>query len=248
MFLEVDGLKINYKFEGSGKPAVLMHGWGQNLEMMDFIFNHLKDNYKVLSFDFLGFGKSDEPNRAFSVEDYKDVLRKMFEILNIENPILIAHSFGCRVAFRYASEYSVDKMVLTGAAGIREELSFMAKLKMNSYKMIKKILIFLGMEEELKSLQDKVGSSDYKNSSGIMRATFVKVVNDDVRNILDKIDCPTLLVWGENDEAVSLKSARIIEKKIKDCALVIFENDDHFAYFHQWQRFNSIIDAMLKED
>jgi len=45
-FINIDGININYKLEGEGKPVILLHGWGQNLQMMDYIFNHLKSNFK----------------------------------------------------------------------------------------------------------------------------------------------------------------------------------------------------------
>ena len=246
--IEIDGLKINYKLEGEGKPVILMHGWQQNLLMMDYIFNHLKNNFKVLSFDFCGHGESDDPKTPWGVSDYTKNLEKIIETFNMENPILIGHSFGCRVAITYASYNKVNKMILTGAAGIKPKRSFYYHVRVKTYKFLKKLVNAVGSESLTKALEGKFGSSDYKNTKGVMRETFVKVVNDDVSSILEKIECPTLLVWGEFDEAVPLSMGKTMEANMKDAALVVFEKDDHFAYFHQWQRFNLVIDAMLEKD
>ena len=166
----------------------------------------------------------------------------------MDNPILIGHSFGCRVAITYASSNKVNKMILTGAAGIKPKRGLDYKLRVSTFKTLKKVVNLTGSTKLKESLSNKFGSSDYKNTTGVMRESFVKIVNDDVSDILSDVTCPTLLVWGELDEAVDLSMARIMEEKMKDAALVIFEKDDHFAYYHQWQRFNLVIDAMLEKD
>ncbi|NLC96280.1 MAG: alpha/beta hydrolase [Erysipelotrichaceae bacterium] len=247
-FIKINKNKINYKLEGEGKPVILLHGWGQNLTMMDYIFNHLKDNFKVLSYDFLGHGESDDPKEPWGVQEYTDNLSDIINEFHLENPIIIGHSFGCRVAIRYASNHKVNKMILTGAAGIKPKRGINYKVKVNTFKILKKIVNITGSLKLKESLSNKFGSSDYKNTSGVMRESFVKIVNDDVSDILETIKCPTLLVWGEFDEAVPLSMGEIMEKKMKDAALVVFEGDDHYAYFHQWQRFNLVIDAMLEKD
>ena len=65
------------------------------------------------------------------------------------------------------------------------------------------------------------GSSDYRNTTGVMRATFVKVVNDDVSPVLRDVVCPVLLVWGENDDAVPLWMGQKMEKEMKNCFLFL---------------------------
>ena len=120
-YIDIDGQRISYEEEGSGKAVVLLHGWGQNKEMMGYIFNHLKESFHVVSLDFPGFGESDDPKDVWTMEDYERVFTKFLEELKIEKPILIGHSFGCRVAIRYVAhnQDNINKMCLTGAAGIK---------------------------------------------------------------------------------------------------------------------------------
>ena len=65
-------------------------------------------------------------------------------------------------------------------------------------------------------------------------------------NVLPRIQASTLLVWGENDQDTPLWMGQKMEKEIPDAGLVIFENDDHFAYLRQWPRFNAVVRAFLK--
>ena len=104
-----------------------------------------------------------------------------------------------------------------------------------------------GQKERLQELQKNAGSEDYRNATGIMRPTFVKVVNDDIAPLLPRIACPVLLVWGDRDTAAPLWMGQQMEKEMQDAGLAIFEGDDHWAYWHQPDRFNAVIDVFVKE-
>ena len=68
---QIYGVKTTYITEGEGKDMILLHGWGQNKEMMQAIFDHYKDRYRVFAIDFPGFGESDNPPVAWGVPDYE---------------------------------------------------------------------------------------------------------------------------------------------------------------------------------
>ena len=198
--IKILDLNMYYEKSGSkGEKVVLLHGWGQNTEMMAFIAEHLKKKFIVYNLDFPGFGKSEEPKQAWGCEDYTEFLHEFCIKNKIDNPIFIAHSFGCRIAIRYAHKYGANKMVLTGAAGIRDTRTLSWYIKTYSYKLAKKIL----PETIRTKYQNKIGSTDYQNATGVMRQTFVKVVNDDVKDLLPEVKTETLLVFGEKDEESS---------------------------------------------
>lgn len=249
-YIEIEGIKVAYIEEGSGNDVVLMHGWGQNKEMMIRIFDHLKDRFHVISIDFPGFGESQDPMEAWGVIEYEKCFQKFCETLGLHNMILIGHSFGCRVAIRYAADYAenVRKMCLTGAAGIRPKHGLDWQIKTKTYKAGKWLLKVTGQNEKLEELQKNAGSEDYRNANGIMKPTFVKVVNDDVSPVLSSVTCPVLLVWGDQDTAAPLWMGKQMEKEMKDAGLAVFEGDDHWAYWHQPDRFNAVLDVFLKGD
>lgn len=246
----ISGVRTAYKEEGTGNAMILLHGWGQNKEMMDHIFDHFKDRFHVYSLDFPGFGESQDPPEAWGVIEYMHYLEDFITRFGIENPILIGHSFGCRVAIRYAAVHqdNVRKMCLTGAAGIRPKRGLEYQVRTKAYKAGKWFLKVTGQNEKLEELQKNAGSEDYRNAQGIMRPTFVKVVNDDVSDILKDVKCPVLLVWGDLDTAAPLWMGQQMEKEMPDAGLAIFQGDDHWAYWHQPDRFNRVLDVFLKED
>ena len=247
--VDINGISLHYEKKGKqGRDVILLHGWGQNIEMMDFIAEFLKDHFVVYNIDLPGFGKSSEPPEPWDSEDYTRFLHDFCMKKKISDPIFIAHSFGCRIALRYAYHYGAYKMVLTGAAGIRDKHGLVWHAKTYSYKLGKKILSLKPFEQYAEALKKNTGSEDYRNASGVMRNTLVKVVNEDITPILSEISAETLLVFGENDEATPVEKGKLMEQLMPNAALVIFENDDHYAYIHQAGRFNLVLDAFLRSD
>lgn len=236
----IRNIESYYTDMGSGQAVVCLHGWGQNTEMMQFIQDYLSERFRVINLDFPGFGQSAEPDRGYSVDDYALWLHDLLEFLHVDNPILIGHSFGCRVALVYANQYPVKKMVLTGAAGIREPLSKEQVMKQKLYKMGKKLAPALAAK-----YAKKVGSSDYQNATGVMKETFVKVINQDLTSILPYINVETLLVFGDQDDATPLWMGKKMEQLMPNAGLAIFEGQGHYAYFVQASRFLKVLDAFL---
>jgi len=239
---------VNYVQKGTGIDILFLHGWGQNIEMMLPCAEHFERDFKVTVLDFQGHGESEEPETAWGVSDFADALHEFCTQLNIANPILVGHSFGCRVAFHYASKHPVRKMVLTGAAGLKPKRGLDWYAKTYTYKLGKKLVQMTGNKELEEQLKRNSGSSDYRNATGIMRETFVKVVNDDVRSLLPQMEMPVLLIFGEFDEATPLSDGKYMEQNMKDAALIVFEKDDHYAYWHQIHRFNRILDAFFEKE
>ena len=245
-YITVKDVKTYYQKTGDGKDAViLLHGWGQNTQMMDPIQEHLSDRYTVYNMDLPGHGQSEEPKYGWSIYDYEEFLELFLKEMQVENPILICHSFGCRIALIYASRHPVKKMVITGGAGIKEKHGADYYARVYSYKAAKKVLTLLHLEKTKQKLMQNAGSSDYRNTSGVMREIFVKVVNEDLSSLLPQVKCETLLVWGDKDEMTPLYMGKMMEEKMPNAGLAVFEGDDHFAYWHQMTRFLAVIDIFL---
>lgn len=242
-------MKTAWRKSGQGRDVILLHGWGQNMQMMSAVEAHLNPHFTVYNLDFPGFGESGDPAEPWGVSDYELFLEDFVRQNGIKDPILIGHSFGCRVAIRYAAiHHDVYKMCLTGAAGIKPKHGLDYEIKTKAYKAGKWFLKATGNTEKLNELQKNAGSEDYRNAKGVMKATFVKVVNDDVTPVLNEIRCPVLLVWGDQDTAAPLWMGQQMEQMMPDAGLAIFEGDDHWAYWHQADRFNRVLDAFLKGD
>ena len=233
---------INYTFSdiGSDTTLVLLHGWGQNIQMMEPIGNRYKDKFNVLIIDLPGFGESNEPPYAWTVYDYVECIKKLVDYLKLSKVILIGHSFGGRLSLIYSSIYKVEKLVCLASPYCKEIKKL--PLKTRIYKIIKKIP---GLTWLANIIKNRIGSTDYKNSSEIMRGVLVQSINVEMEEDIKKIKCPTLLVWGTMDTAVPINRAYELEKLIKDSAVIKYEDATHYAYLERLNHLITVLDSFF---
>lgn len=240
MIKKIKNIDINYIQMGNkkGKDVILLHGWGQNIEMMMPLGNNL-DKFHVTILDFPGFGDSSEPDHALTVYDYVEILEELLKELKIENPIVMGHSFGGRIAILYASRNQTEKLVLFGAPCIRENK---VSLKEKILKSLKKLP---GMNKLGEYMKKHIGSDDYRNASPIMRETLVNTVNEDLSEYAKRIKAPTLLIWGTNDQAAPIEDAKKLEKLLLDGALIELPGYTHYAYLEALPQVINILNNFL---
>ena len=250
--INIRGTQLFYTVEGEGMPVILMHGWGCNHSTLKSIEAQLTPGFKVYNVDFPGFGGSNEPSAVWGVEEYTSLIEEFARQEHIESPILLGHSFGGRVGILFASRNKVHKLILVDAAGVKPRRSLRYYYKVYSYKAMKHaLLLLLGKkrsEAALNRYRAKVGSSDYSNASPMMRAILSKVVNEDLKSVMPKIACPTLLIWGANDTATPLADAKIMEKLIPDAGLVSFDGVGHYSFLENPYQFAAVLKSFLSKD
>lgn len=255
MKLDINGITINYETAGQGAPLLLLHGWGGRIGSMQPIANGLMDIRTVTNIDFPGFGESTPPPQPWSVTEYTDCLIAFMEKAGIQKADIVAHSFGGRVTLLLASTRPdlVGRIIITGGAGLKPRRSLKYYIRVYTYKLGKFMLRHGWMTAlaklfgvDLKKKSQNAGSEDYRSLSGVMKGTFVRVVNQDLRYCLPKIKSSTLLIWGENDMDAPLWMGKIMEKEIPDAGLVVFEGRGHFAYLEEIGRFVKIARAFLE--
>lgn len=235
----INNIKINYQQFGKGKDLVFLHGWGQNIEMMLPLALRFDKKFRITILDFPGFGKSDNLKEAYTIYDYRDILEKFLQELEIKNPTLIAHSFGGRVAICYAARNNVNKVVLFGSPCVREET------KSAKTALLKKLNKIPGMNKLKAYAKNHIGSDDYKNASPIMKEVLVNVINQDLSNEATKITAPTLLIWGTNDIQAPLEDAKKLEKILSDGVLIELEGYTHYAYLEAIDQVTNILNNFL---
>jgi pimeloyl-ACP methyl ester carboxylesterase len=246
--ITVNGLEIKYFECGKGKPVFLLHGWGGSKESWEPLLKVLnKNNHHFFCIDLPGFGKSNEPQIAWGVKDYalffQEFLHKIYVKYQLkEGYDLIVHSFGGRIAITLASgslnadfdnekEPELKKLILIAAAGIKPKTTL--KMQIGKFlawggKKVFEIKIFKKLGEKARKLLYKfLKTHDYEKTSGIMRETFVKVIQEDLKPWIKNIQNPTLIIWGEKDGYVPLSDARYMKEHIKDSQLHTLKEGRH---------------------
>ena len=188
-------------------PIVILHGWGLSGIRYHELQKLLeKSGYIVYAPDFPGFGKVKLLKPVMDLDDYVAYIREFLKKKKISEVIFIGHSFGGRVATKFAYTYPerVKMLILTGAPVIREPLSLKKKIIGVIARTGKKILSYspIKVVEFLSWFAYRIiGEWDYFKA-GEMRPTFIKIINEDLSSILPFINQKTLLLWGEYDTFV----------------------------------------------
>ena len=232
------------RFPDDGHPetlALFLHGWGASGASFGRLLNTAGEKYPVLAPDLPGFGSSDEPTEPWSVSQYAEFVLTYLAPYRPAEVILIAHSYGGRVALKLASRrdlpFSIPKMILIDSAGILPKRGIRYHAKVRFYKIGKRVLSLRPVKAVFPNALDEFkagrGSSDYAAASPIMRDALVKAVNEDLSPLLPSVGASTLLIWGEKDTATPLSDGRKMESSIPDAGLVVLPGAGHFSYLDQ---------------
>lgn len=153
----------------------------------------------------------------------------------------MAHSFGGRVALRLAlKDKRLDKLVLTGSAGLKPKRSVGYYFKVYLYKLLKKVF----SENFLKGF----GSSEYRSLDGVMKKSYLKIVNTHQDQEVSKITNKTCLIYGSKDKSTPLYIAKKFNKLIKNSTLIVISGAGHFAFIDQPYLFNVYLKEFLFGD
>lgn len=251
MIKNVKGLDINYIVEGEGEPVIVLHGWGANINTVLPIVNILKDRYKVYALDLPGFGESEEPKEPISSFEYAKIVKDFIVDEGIEKASFIGHSFGGKLSIIMGSKYPdmVNKIVLIDSAGLIPKRGIDYYVKVYSFKSLrfiyKNFFFWLKDDKRMERFYKKFGSTDYRDSSGVMRKILVIVVNENLKDLLKDIKAPTLIIWGDEDTDTPLYMAKTMEKEIKDSGLVVLEGAGHYSYLDDYYTFRAVINAFF---
>jgi pimeloyl-ACP methyl ester carboxylesterase len=233
------------------KNLLILHGWGTNEAVYANLTEHLTQYYRAILPELPGFGETPEPDKPWGVSDYADYVVDYCKTHEIKPDILLCHSLGCRIAIKLLSEnehssFNPTKVIFTGAAGIRPKRSNAQSMRTRIFKL-KRFFAkpFPGLTEKLRQ---KYGSADYRAASPIMRQCLVKIVNEDLTELLPKIKQEVLLIWGENDDSTPLSDGHKMEELIPDAGLAVIKNAGHYAFLEQPNLFIKILESYLEND
>lgn len=247
MFVDINNLNVAYQVAGEGDVVVLLHGWGGEADSFKPVFEWLAQTHRVYALDLPGFGRSEHPPTAWGTPDYAQFVTAFFKKLGIPKAHLIGHSFGGRISIILGAEHpeKVEKLILVDSAGIKPRRTAKYYLRVSLAKVGKQLRRCGSYGTWFaNAMSRRLGSSDYQNA-GAMRATLVKVVNEDLRPLLSRIAAPALLIWGADDEDTPVAYGQIMAREIPDAGLVVLPEAGHFSYLDKFPQFCHIVASFL---
>ena len=248
------GMRANWRQAGQGDAALLLHGWGSDSSVMWPLGAALaEDGFAVTVLDLPGFGKSEEPPTPWSAGDYARFVSAVMDALSISRAHIIGHSFGGSVGIVFAAEQAarVGKLVLLNSAGVRRPPAWPLRWRSAAMRATRGGLRWLGLSDAAASLGEwsaaHYGSADYRAAQGVMRGTLVRVLAEDLTAQAARVQAPTLLLWGERDEATPRWQGELLARAIPDAGLHVFPGVGHYAFLERPSETHHILRYFLRD-
>lgn len=215
-------------------PIIILHGWGSRIEKWQPLKKELeKAGFEVFLPYLPGFGQAKPPKKPWSVSDYVNWLKNYLKEKSLKNYFLIGHSFGGRLAIKLASQKptGLKGLILINSAGIKprnyfKRLIFFILAKVGKIIFLLPPFCFLAYSAR-KTLYQLAREKDYFKTRGVMRATFKKVISEDLKGYLRKIKTPTLILWGKKDSSTPLQDGELMARFIPGSRLFVFPKAGH---------------------
>lgn len=202
------------------KNLILLHGWGSDRTYWND-FPQI-DQLKTHAWSLPGFGDEPLVNNEWGIPDYAAWVKEKIENEDLENVVLLGHSFGGRVASLIASENPawLAGLILDGAPCI-----YRPPLKVKLKILLAKVMKKLGIQPKVIPNPSLV-RAEQRGLGGVFR----KAVSFDQTKFLPQIQVPTLLIWGEQDDIVPLRIAHEVNTLIPQSNLVVIPQAGHHTF------------------
>lgn len=230
---------------------IILHGWKLSGSRYNECVSILrKAGYKTFAPDLPGFGKEPLKSPNMRLDDYVRFLEHFLDKEKIQRFVLVGHSFGGRVAIKYAykNPAKVSKLILTGVPIVRH-INFRQRLALVLSKagnLLSSLLPTAAFDSLRKLLYHIAGSLDYYKA-GPMSRVFVNIISEDLTTYARGIQVPTYLLWGENDQLVPVADLEIIKKYIPRAISVVFPGEDHKLPYEKPVQFSKEILRLLDQ-
>ncbi len=247
--IAVNGLLLNYYIDGADKSPVLLflHGWRSESSVWFPALENFDAENSIYCLDLPGFGKSELPHSAYSVENYSEIISGFISKLGLDKVVIIGHSFGGRIAIKLASKNPdfLKGIVLVDSAGFVDK-TLSNKLKRIIAKPLKPIFKFKALHGIRKSIYRFIGSEDYV-ATPQLRENYLKVIGEDLSEDMKKINIPTMIIWGDKDKDTPINYAHKMKNIIKNSKLKIIKGAGHFSFLDKKEEFSESFKNFLAQ-
>jgi len=246
-----DGTQIFYKDWGSGRPVVFSHGWPLNSDAWDAQMLFLvQKGFRVIAHDRRGHGRSSQPSTGNNMDTYADDLATLIETLDLKEATLVGHSTGGGEVAHYIGRHGskrVAQAVLIGAVPpimLKTEANpnglpmsvfdgIRAGVASNRSQFYKDLAVpFYGFNRPNANVSQGVIDEFWRQGmAGSIQGQYecIEQFSEvDYTDDLKKIDVPTLVLHGDDDQIVPIDdSARLSANIVKNATLKVYPGGSH---------------------
>ncbi len=217
----------------------ILHGWTYQTETWQPLLNLLAA--QGIEYEFLRIpGLTDGTDPVWTLEDYVAWLEE--KTAGHEKVILYGHSNGGRISIAYAAKHpdKVAGLILEDSAGI--PVTGLRRLKRDVFKTISRAGRLFSRSDMLRRIFYKViREGDYSGATANMKKTMANLLSVDLSLVLNRITCPTLIIWGVGDKTTPLSAGKRIHEGIKNSRMVVIDGARHSPHITHSQKIAELI-------
>ena len=268
-FIEINGMQVHYRDEGTGFPIVLIHGTAASLHTYDAWTKQLSKDYRVIRLDLPAFGLTGpNKNADYSIESYTKFLSQFLEKIKVDKFYLAGNSLGGNIAWNYAAEYpeKVLKLILIDASGLPTFIPQPPIFKMAKTPILNSLFLYITPKFMIRKNIEQVYADKLKVTDALVtryhkmslrtgnRKAFIDRAKTDF-NLAEKVNSvklksvktPTLLIWGAKDTWIPLGNGKRMDSMLPNSKLVILENSGHVPMEENPKESLEFLKSFLKE-
>jgi len=268
-FVMWKGAKLHYTDEGQGIPLMMVHGYGGSHRNFDKIAALMKDDFRVIRIDLPGFGLSDFPKiedekNADLIQLYRDYMTFMLNELKLDSVYMMGNSMGGTMVMGAAlnNPDKVKKLILMCSAGyemekVSEKAASLMKKKFTETLFMKGMPLFMSQNGAEMCWYDHSGinpadveiNNDMWNREGNIHAAFLLAGRGQFPDTTEftQISCPTLIVWGKEDEIVPFYHAEKFHRDIKNSTVIAYDKCGHVPMIENPEQLEKDVLTFLKQ-
>jgi len=267
-FITINGIKICYQKYGNAKDSIiLIHGFVASSYSWNKIVVALSKKFTVYALDLPGFGYSDRPKDIeYNIDTYAKLVLDFMNSFGIKNAHLAGNSMGGAISLKivYDNPERVKKLILVDSAGADEKISFhpellksfdekellkFAKMLIDNDTFIRMVMRMVFYNQILvEDLFDGYAKPlRMEGSAEVMIALIKRFEKWSLKDKLQYINIPTLIIWGENDNIISVGNAEIFNQLIKDSKVVVLKECGHIPMEEKPEEVSKLIIEFCSE-
>jgi pimeloyl-ACP methyl ester carboxylesterase len=258
-FVEVEPhVCLHIRDWGKGKTIVFIPGWPLSHEMFEYQFTHLvKQGYRCVGITMRGFGKSSAPWGDYTYDVFADDIKKVLEVLDLNEVTLAGHSMGGAIALHYLARHNnerVARLALFGAAapcftkkpgfpyGLESAAveGFIEACLADRPKLVEDFgkIFFLSENAVSPRLAEWFHTMGMEASPHATAACLLALLTFDLREELAKVKVPTVIFHAKMDKICLFQLGEAMAAGIKGATLIPFEKSGHGLFFEEKEKFN----------
>lgn len=252
--VELDRVKLQYVERGdpSGIPVLLLHGITDSWYSFEPVLPHLPDSIHAFALTQRGHGDAGRPTEGYRFQDFAGDVAAFMDALGLGRAIVVGHSMGSSVAQRFALDHPERTLglVLMGSVTTWRGNPVLVELWDREVSTLTDPIDpgFVREFQESTLAQpvpprflETVVNESLKVPARVWRSALEGILEDDFSGELAKIEAPTLIVWGDQDELALRSEQEVLAVTIVDSRIVVYPGAGHA--FH-WEEPASVADEL----